>query len=105
MPSLRLHERVAEEFITARAWYPERSPLAAENFTQRFEAAKTRVRLRPGSQTPSRAEFRRARLLQFPSLLIFHFALRQISVLALVHANRDANRILSTMRSRIHELS
>jgi len=104
MPPLRIHERVVQEFNTARAWYADRSQVAAENSTRRFDDAKGRVRLRPTSHALWRAGFRWARLVQFPYLLISHLVWRQVSVLALVHARRDASHVLPTIRPRMEDI-
>jgi plasmid stabilization system protein ParE len=101
MLSFRIHRLVEREFNEARAWYAERSPLAAEYFSAQFDRAMVRVQQRPSSHAPWRTIFRRPRLTSFTYLLLFHLEHGRVSVLSLVHDRREPARTLSTVRVRL----
>jgi hypothetical protein len=63
---LRFHPQAEEEYLTALAWYRERSLIAAINFESAFEHAVGRVRESPQRWPFYVAEFRKYTLRQFP---------------------------------------
>ena len=100
MPIFRVHQLVHPEFREARAWYENRSALAAENFALRFDAALGRVAERPTSHAPWRSIFRRCKVSQFPYLIFFHADHRFTSVLMLAHKRLEPEKLLATVRER-----
>lgn len=100
MLPLRIHHQVLPEFHTVRAWYDARSPLAAAQFSRRFDAAISRIAARPNAHPRWRALFRRARAVRFPDLLLFQISRSVISVLALVHQRRESGAIFNRARVR-----
>jgi plasmid stabilization system protein ParE len=105
MPRVRVHQLVGTEFGEALTWYGRFSPLAAEHFATRFDAAFDRIQLRPTAQAYWRSPFRRTRLKRFPYLLIFHADQTGISVLALVHERRNPNSVLRQLTLRRKDLT
>ena len=103
MPRFRLHRLVDFEFWEAAAWYKERSPLAAENFADSFEAALAAIERSPTAHPPWQRPFRRLRLKRFPYLVLFHADRRSVSVLALAHERREPRRVLRDLTRRQKE--
>jgi hypothetical protein len=101
MPIFRVHHLVEPELNEARVWYAGQSPLAAENFALRFDAALARVNARPASHAPWRSTFRRCRVTQFPYILLFHTDRRFTSVPMLVHQRREPGNALAIARERL----
>ncbi len=98
MLTLRIHHQVLPEFHTVRAWYDARSPLAAAQFSRRFDAAISRIAARPNAHPRWRALFRRARVVRFPYLLLFQISRSVISVLARVHQRRESGAVFNSVR-------
>src|SRR5579862_5787085 len=77
-----------EEYLSALAWYRERSPTAAFNFESAFARA-----IRTISQAPHRwpiylAGCRRYAIHQFPFIIVYSAVGSHIVVLAVAHGHR-----------------
>jgi hypothetical protein len=66
---LRFHPQAEQEYLTALAWYRERSLIAAINFESTFEQAVRRIRESPQRWPVYVADFRKYTLRQFPRTL------------------------------------
>jgi plasmid stabilization system protein ParE len=72
---LRFHPQAEREYLTALAWYRERSLIAAVNFESAFEQAVQRIRDTPERWPIYFHEFRRYILRHFLSALFIRIFL------------------------------
>jgi len=85
---LRFHPQAEQEYLTALAWYRERSLIAAINFESAFEQAIRRI-----SEAPQRwpiyfANFRKYTLRQFPFSIVYQDFSSEVVVFAVAHGRR-----------------
>jgi len=85
---LELHPQAEEEYLTALAWYAERSPVAAANFGKAFERAIRKVQEAPSRWPVYFESCRKYTLHQFPFAIVYRVFPSQILVLAVAHGHR-----------------
>jgi|SRR5713101_8876056 len=68
---LRFHPQAEQEYLTALAWYRERSLIAAINFESVFEQAAGRIRESPQRWPVYFADLRKYTLRQFPFSIVY----------------------------------
>ena len=85
---LRFHPEAEQEYLTALAWYRERSPVASSNFEIAFGQAAENVRKNPQRWPISFGDFRKYTLHQFPFSIIYQELLTQVVVFAVAHGHR-----------------
>jgi ParE toxin of type II toxin-antitoxin system, parDE len=85
---LRFHLRAEKEYLTALAWYRERSLIAAINFESAFEQAIGRIKEAPERWPIYFADFRKYTLRQFPFSIVYQDFSSEIVVFAVAHGRR-----------------
>jgi hypothetical protein len=85
---LRFHPEAEQEYLSALAWYRERSPIAASNFEIVFGQAIEKVRETPQRWPIYFGDFRKYTLHQFPFSVIYQELLTQVVVFAVAHGHR-----------------
>jgi plasmid stabilization system protein ParE len=86
---LRFHPQAEREYLTALAWYRERSLIAAINFESALEQAVERIRDAPERWPIYFNEFQRYILRQFPFSLVYEDFSSEIVVFAVAHGRRQ----------------
>src|ERR1700687_680877 len=85
---LRFHPQAEQEYLTALAWYHERSPIAATNFEDAFGQAIGRIKEAPQRWPIYFKGFRKYALHQLPFSIVYQDFLSEIVVLAVAHGRR-----------------
>jgi plasmid stabilization system protein ParE len=85
---LRFHPQAEQEYLTALAWYRERSLIAATNFESAFERAVERIREAPQRWPAYFADFRKYILRQYPFSVVYQEFSSQIVIFAVAHGRR-----------------
>jgi hypothetical protein len=85
---LEFHPEAEQEYLTALAWYRERSMVAAINFASEFERATARIREAPQRWPLYFADCKRYILHQFPFSIVYRTFPSQTVVLAVAHGHR-----------------
>jgi len=85
---LRFHPQAEQEYLTALAWYRERSPIAAINFESAFELAVERIKEAPERWPIYFQHFRKYTLRQFPFSLVYRDLSSGVVVFAVAHGRR-----------------
>ena len=85
---VRFHPEAAEEVETARQWYAERSPPAAEAFLDELDLAVERVREAPHRWPRYGKGARRYILPRFPFSMIYRMKAELLEVVAVAHHRR-----------------
>ena len=85
---LRFHPQAEREYLTALAWYRERSLIAAINFESAFDQAVARIRKAPLRWPVYSADFRKYTLRQFPFSIVYQDFSSEIVVFAVAHGRR-----------------
>jgi toxin ParE1/3/4 len=91
MPTLRVsfHRLAAREYRSARDWYRERSPEAAERFSVAVDHAVSHILARRKSLPIVTGPYRYARVSRFPYVLIFRPVDEgTILIVAVAHTSR-----------------
>lgn len=86
---LRFHPQAEEEYLTALAWYRERSLIAATKFESAFEHAVGRIRESPQRWPVYVADFRKYTLRQFPFGIVYQDFSSEIVVFTVAHGRRE----------------
>ena len=86
---LRFHPQAEQEYLTALAWYRERSLIAAINFESAFGQAIERVREAPQRWPIYFQDFRKYTLRQFPFSIVYQDLSSEIVVFAVAHGRRQ----------------
>ena len=89
-----LHPRAVAQIEEARAWYAERSSVAAYAFDLALEQTLTLVRLAPHAGSRVGKTMRRQRLKGFPFWIIYRTEESCSWILALHHERRDGPDIV-----------
>jgi hypothetical protein len=85
---LRFHPQAEQEYLTALAWYRERSLIAAVNFESAFERAVGRIRESPQRWPVYVDDFRKYTLRQFPFSILYQDFSSETVVFAVSHGRR-----------------
>jgi toxin ParE1/3/4 len=85
---LRFHPEAEQEYLTALAWYRERSLIAAINFESGFAQAVLRIAENPQRWPIYFQDFRKYILRQFPFSLVYQESSSEIVVFAVSHGSR-----------------
>src|SRR5262245_42766859 len=85
---LRFHPEAEQEYLTALAWYRERSSMAASNFEIAVGQAVDKLREAPQRWPIYFSEFHKYTLHQFPFSIIYQELLTQVVVFAVAHGHR-----------------
>jgi hypothetical protein len=85
---LRFHPQAEQEYLTALAWYRERSLIAATNFESAFEQAVTRIREAPLRWPIYIGDFRKYTLRQYPFGVMYQDLPSEIVIFAVAHGLR-----------------
>jgi plasmid stabilization system protein ParE len=86
---LRFHPEAQQEYLTALAWYRERSLIAAINFEGAFDQAVARIREAPLRWPIYFKDFRKYILRQYPFGIVYQDFSPEIVVLAVAHGRRQ----------------
>jgi plasmid stabilization system protein ParE len=85
---LEFHPQAEEDYLTALAWYRERSLTAASNFESAIHRAIRRIRQHPERWPIYFADFRKYTLHQFPFSIVYRDFSSRVLVLAVAHGRR-----------------
>ena len=85
---LRFDPQAEQEYLTAIAWYQERSFTAAGNFENAVRAAITKIHKTPKRWPVFSGEFRKYLLREFPFGIIYLELPSEIRVYAIAHGRR-----------------
>jgi hypothetical protein len=85
---LEFHPDADEEYLSALAWYRERSLPAAENFAKAFDQAIEHIRQSPGRWPVYFKRCRRYTLRRFPFTIVYQSSPALTFVVAVAHASR-----------------
>jgi plasmid stabilization system protein ParE len=85
---LQFHPQAEQEYLTALAWYRERSLIAAINFENAFGRALTRIMEAPKRWPIYIADFRKYTLRQYPFSILYQDLPSQVVVFAVAHGRR-----------------
>jgi hypothetical protein len=85
---LRFHSQAEQEYLTALAWYRERSLIAATNFESAFDRAVTKIIEAPQRWPIYIADFRKYTLRQYPFNIVYQDFPSQIIIFAVAHGRR-----------------
>jgi plasmid stabilization system protein ParE len=85
---LEFHREAEEEYLSALAWYQERSPTAAINFESAFDRAIKTISEAPHRWPVYLAGCRRYALHQFPFIIVYSTLGSHTVVLAVAHGHR-----------------
>ncbi len=86
---LRFHPQAEQEYLTALAWYRERSLIAAINFESAFGQAIARIKEAPQRWPIYFKDFRKYTLRQFPFGIVYQEFSSEIVVFAVAHGRRQ----------------
>jgi len=86
---LRFHPQAEQEYLTALAWYRERSLIAATNFASAFGQAIARIKEASQRWPIYIADFRKYTLRQFPFGIVYQDFSSEIVVFAVAHGRRQ----------------
>jgi plasmid stabilization system protein ParE len=98
MPALKKHRLVAADFRSAFDWYEGQRPGLGLEFAGDFRLAYHRLRRSPQLFSVRFANVRRLNLERFPYGIFYVLLPAEIRVLAVLHASRDTERILTLRR-------
>src|SRR6202142_4790294 len=93
---LRFHPEAEQEYLTALAWYRERSLIAATNFESVFEQAVLRITGDPRRWPIYFKDFRKYILRQFPFSLVYQEFSSEIISLRCVPRQQAAGLLASS---------
>jgi plasmid stabilization system protein ParE len=85
---LEFHPEAEKEYLTALAWYRERSLVAARNFENAVGQAASRISENPDRWPEYFDHFKKYTLRQFPFSLVYRTLPTHILVLAVAHGRR-----------------
>lgn len=85
---LEFHPDADKEYLSALAWYLERSLPAAENFAKAFDQAIEHIRQSPGRWPVYFKRCRRYTLHQFPFSIVYQSSPALTFVVAVAHGSR-----------------
>jgi hypothetical protein len=85
---LEFHAGAEREYLTALAWYKERSPTAAVGFEDAFGRAIRAIREAPDRWPIYLAGCRRYVIHQFPFLIVYSAFPSHIVILAVAHGHQ-----------------
>ena len=85
---LRFHPQAEREYLTALAWYRERSLIAAVNFERAFGLAIERIMGAPYRWPIYFQDFRKYTLRQFPFSIVYQDSPSEVVVFAVGHGRR-----------------
>jgi hypothetical protein len=85
---LRFHPDAEQEYLTALAWYRERSLIAATNFESAFEQAVRRIKESPQRWPLYFDDFRKYTLRQYPFSMVYQDLLSETVIFAVAHGRR-----------------
>ena len=85
---LRFHPAAEKEYLTALAWYFQRSPVAARNFEDAFALAIGTIFEAPQRWPIYFDSFWKYTLRRFPFSIVYQHFSSQIIVLAVAHGHR-----------------
>jgi plasmid stabilization system protein ParE len=86
---LRFHPQAEQEYLTALAWYRERSLIAAVNFESAFAQAIGRIQEAPQRWPVYVGDFRKYTLRQYPFSIVYQEFPEQVVVFAVAHGHRE----------------
>ena len=85
---LEFHPEAEEEYLTALAWYRDRSPTAGTNFESAISQAIERIGEAPERWPIYFETYRKYTLHQFPFGIVYRVLDSKILVLAVAHGHR-----------------
>jgi toxin ParE1/3/4 len=85
---LRFHPQAEQEYLTALAWYRERSLIAAVNFESAFAQAIGRIQEAPQRWPVYVGDFRKYTLRQYPFSVVYQDLSADVVVFAVTHGHR-----------------
>jgi plasmid stabilization system protein ParE len=85
---LRFHPEAEQEYVTALAWYRERSLIAAINFESAFDRAVAGILEAPQRWAIYIAAFRKYTLGQYPFSVIYQDLRSEVVIFAVAHGRR-----------------
>jgi toxin ParE1/3/4 len=85
---LEFHAEADEEYLSALAWYAERSLPAAEKFANAFDQAIEQIRQSPERWPVYFRRFRRYTLHHFPFSIVYQSSPSRIFIVAVAHSSR-----------------
>jgi toxin ParE1/3/4 len=85
---LRFHPEAEREYLTALAWYRQRSLIAAVNFESALGRAIAKIEEAPQRWPFYFRDFRKYTLWQFPFSIMYQEFLSEIIVFAVAHGRR-----------------
>jgi plasmid stabilization system protein ParE len=85
---LRLHPQAEQEYLTALAWYRERSLIAAIKFESAFDQAVGKIMEAPQRWPIYVADFRKYTLRQFPFGIVYQEFSSEVVIFAVAHSRR-----------------
>jgi toxin ParE1/3/4 len=85
---LRFHPQAEQEYLTALAWYRERSLIAAINFESAFGQAAGKIREAPQRWPSYFKDFQKYTLRQFPFSIVYQDFSSEIVAFAVAHGRR-----------------
>jgi plasmid stabilization system protein ParE len=85
---VRFHREAEQEYLSALAWYKERSPSAAFDFEDGFQSAVSAIAEAPERWPVHLSRCRRYVLHQFPFSIVYRILEDEVYVLAVAHGHR-----------------
>jgi plasmid stabilization system protein ParE len=85
---LEFHLEAEQDYLSALAWYQERSPTAAASFESAFDRAIKTISEAPHRWPIYLAGCRRYTLHQFPFVIVYSILASHTIVLAVAHGHR-----------------